>query len=176
MQSSTRLLGNTRVLGIDPGSQITGFGIIERQGTKFHYVASGCIRIGKLPWPERLHQIYQGLFQVITEYAPNVMAIERIFVHKNAGSALKLGQVRGVAMVVAALQGLPTAEYTPRQVKKTVVGSGAAEKHQVQHMMQAILKLSGLPQADAADALAVAMCHGQNMGALQVGTLQGKSL
>lgn len=152
-----------RILGIDPGSQITGFGVIEQRKGKLHYIVSGCIRVAKLSWPERLHQIYQGLFEVITEYAPHEIAIEKIFVHKNVSSALKLGQVRGVAMVVAALQGLQMAEYTPRQVKKTVVGYGAAEKKQVQHMIQSLLKLSGLPKEDAADALAVAMCHGQSL-------------
>lgn len=114
----------------------------------------------------RLEQIYQGLFQVITEYAPNVVAIEKIFVHKNISSALKLGQVRGVAMVVTALQGLEMAEYTPRQVKSAVVGYGAADKKQIQHMMKTILRLSGTPPEDAADALAVAVCHGQTMRGL----------
>ncbi len=137
--------------------------MIEHSKGKSFYIASGCIRIGKLSWPERLHQIYQALFQVMTEYAPNVVAIEKIFVHKNASSALKLGQVRGVAMVVSALQGLQIAEYTPRQVKQAVVGYGAADKKQIQHMMQTLLKLSGIPQEDAADALAIAMCHGQTM-------------
>lgn len=136
--------------------------MVEQKKGRVQYIASGCIRIAKLTWPERLNQIYQGLFQVITEYAPSEVAIEKIFVHKNVSTALKLGQVRGVAMLVAALQGLSMAEYTPRQVKKTVLGYGAAEKKQIQHMMQALLKLNGLPQEDAADALAVAMCHGQS--------------
>lgn len=130
---------------------------------KFQYIASGCIRIGKLSWPERLHQIYQGVFKVINEYAPENIAIEKVFVHKNASSALKLGQVRGVVMVVAALLGKEVAEYTARQVKKAVVGYGNAEKQQIQHMMQALLKLNGIPQVDAADALAIALCHGQRM-------------
>jgi crossover junction endodeoxyribonuclease RuvC len=126
-------------------------------------VASGCVRIAKLSWPERLNRIYQSIIEIITEYSPNIVAIEKAFVHKNVSSALKLGQVRGVLMVITAIQGLEFAEYTPRQVKKTVVGYGAADKKQVQHMMQALLKLNGLPQVDASDALAVALCHGQMM-------------
>ncbi len=131
-----------------------------------HYISSGCIRIGKLIWPERLQHIFEGLSQVITEYSPDVVVIERIFVHKNVASALKLGQVRGVAMLVAAFKGLTVAEYTARQIKKAAVGYGSAEKHQVQHMMQSLLKLTGKPQADAADALAAAFCHSQNLRGL----------
>ena len=136
-------------------------------GKKYHfngrqvYITSGCIRIGKYPWQERLQHIFEGLTKVILEHSPHTVAIEKIFVHKNVASALKLGQARGVAMVTAALHGLILAEYTARQVKKTVVGYGSADKKQVQHMMQQLLKLNGLPQVDAADALAVAMCHGQ---------------
>lgn len=150
-----------RILGINPGSQITGFGIIEQVRGRQHYIASGCIRIAKHPWQQRLQEIFEGLSKVIVEYSPTAVAIEKIFVHKNVASALKLGQVRGVALVVAALNQLSIAEYTPRQVKKAVVGYGAADKAQIQHMMQMLLKLSGLPQKDAADALAIAMCHGQ---------------
>jgi len=148
-----------RVLGIDPGSQITGFGIIETYKGRSHYIGSGCIRLKSFLWPKRLELLFQGLSEVVTEYKPSIMAIEKIFVHKNVSSALKLGQVRGVAMVVAALQGLSIAEYTPRQVKKTVSGFGGADKAQIQHMMQLLLKLDGKPQVDAADALAVAVCH-----------------
>lgn len=110
-----------------------------------------------------MHRIFQGLSQVILEHSPEEVAIERIFVHKNVASALKLGQARGVAMLVAAEKGLNIAEYTARQVKKMVAGYGAAEKTQIQHMMQVLLKLSGTPQPDAADALAVAFCHGQSV-------------
>lgn len=150
-----------RILGIDPGSQITGFGIIEQSRGNQQYITSGCIRLGKDAWHERLRHIFEGLSKIILEFSPTLVAIEKIFVHKNVASALKLGQARGVAIVAATLTGLSIAEYTPRQVKKMVVGNGAAEKHQVQHMMQVLLKLDGLPQSDAADALAVAMCHGQ---------------
>lgn len=150
-----------RILGIDPGSQITGFGIIEQMRGRQKYIVSGCIRIAKHSWQSRLQHIFEGLTKVILEYSPTAVAIEKIFVHKNVASALKLGQARGVAMLVASLNGLPISEYTARQVKKAVVGYGAANKAQIQHMMQVLLKLNGLPQADAADALAIAMCHGQ---------------
>lgn len=153
-----------RILGIDPGSQITGFGVIEQKRGMPQYIASGCIRVGKLIWSERLQHIFQGLSQVITEYSPEIVVIERIFVHKNVASALKLGQVRGVAMLAAAHKGLTVAEYTARQIKKAAVGYGSAEKDQVQHMMQSLLKLTGKPQVDAADALAAAFCHSQYVG------------
>jgi crossover junction endodeoxyribonuclease RuvC len=131
-----------------------------------HYISSGCIRIGKLAWTERLQHIFEGLMQVVKEYSPEIVVVERIFVHKNVSSALKLGQARGVAILVAALQGLEVAEYTARQIKKAAVGYGAAEKNQVQHMMQTLLKLTGKPQQDAADALATAFCHSQNLRGL----------
>lgn len=153
-----------RVLGVDPGSQITGFGVVDCVKGRHCYLTSGCIRIGKFEWPKRLQHIFEDLKEIILEYRPEVVALEKIFVHKNVSSALKLGHVRGVVMLVAALHELNVAEYTPRQVKKTVVGTGGAEKVQVQHMMQVLLKLNGLPQADAADALAVALCHIQTTG------------
>ena len=149
-----------RILGIDPGSQITGFGVIEYRGLKPLYIASGCIRVAKVPLFERLVRIYEGLSEVLTEYDPTMVAIEKIFVHKNVSSALTLGHARGVAVLVMAKAALPIFEYTPRQIKKSVVGYGAAEKTQVQEMMRLLLGLSGVPQQDAADALAVAMCHG----------------
>lgn len=152
-----------RILGIDPGSQITGFGIIEITRGRQHYVTSGCIRIAKFSWEHRLQEIFEALTKIITEYSPTLAAIEKIFVHKNVSSALKLGQARGAAVVAMALQGLPIAEYTARQIKKAVVGYGAADKVQVQKMMQILLKLNGLPQSDAADALAAAICHAQTM-------------
>ena len=139
-------------MGIDPGSQITGFGIIEQVRGRQYYITSGCIRLHKHPINQRLQHIFEGLSAVISDFSPTVVAIEKIFVHKNVASALKLGQARGVAMVSALLNGLSIAEYTARQVKKTVVGYGGADKKQVQHMMQLLLKLNGLPQADAADA------------------------
>jgi len=142
--------------------------VIEQKRGVAQYITSGCIRVGKFSWEERLRHIFEGLSEVIIQYSPQVMAIERIFVHKNVASALKLGQVRGVAMLAASLKGLNFAEYTARQVKKAAVGYGAADKSQMQHMMQALLKLSGKPQTDAADALAVAYCHGQTSRGLSV--------
>lgn len=146
---------------------MTGFGVIEQIKGRQQYITSGCIRIGKHPVQKRLQIIFEGLSKIIIEHAPDTVAIEKIFVHKNVSSALKLGQARGAAMVAAAMNGLEVAEYSARQIKKAVVGYGAAEKRQIQHMMQVLLKLSGLPQTDAADALAVAMCHGQSLRGLR---------
>ncbi|MEY3182027.1 MAG: hypothetical protein RLZ35_12 [Pseudomonadota bacterium] len=148
-----------RILGIDPGSVVTGYGLIEQQRRQSIYVTSGCIRVGKKAFAERLSVIFEDLSALIKAYEPTIVAIERVFVHKNVASALKLGQARGAAIVAAAQQGLLVAEYAPREIKKAVVGYGGAEKSQIQQMIQMLLGLSGLPQADAADALAVAVCH-----------------
>jgi len=147
------------IIGIDPGSRITGYGILNTAGAKCEYLDSGCIRISGTETAERLLQIYQGLSELISHYNPQEMAIEKVFMARNADSALKLGQARGVAMLAGANHGLPVSEYSARQVKQAVVGSGAADKTQVQHMICTLLKLSKAPQADAADALAIAMCH-----------------
>ncbi|MEH6823276.1 MAG: crossover junction endodeoxyribonuclease RuvC [Motiliproteus sp.] len=147
------------ILGIDPGSRITGFGVISLVGSRQEYVASGCIRIKGDHLPDRLQQIYEGVVEIITLYLPQEMAIEQVFMSKNADSALKLGQARGAAIVAGAMQGLAVSEYAARAVKLAVVGKGSAEKAQVQHMVSSILKLPGLPQEDAADALAIALCH-----------------
>jgi len=147
------------ILGIDPGSRITGYGLINSVGSQCDYVDSGCIRIKGDELPERLRQIYQGIQQLIISYSPQEMAIEKVFMARNADSALKLGQARGVAMVAGVNEGLPVSEYSARQIKQAVVGKGAADKSQVQHMVCALLKLSKSPQADAADALAIAICH-----------------
>ena len=147
------------LLGIDPGSRITGYGVIEEVGTRCTYIASGCIRIQDAPLPERLQQIYDGITEVIERYCPQSAGIEQVFMSKNADSALKLGQARGAAIVAAVNQGLDVSEYSARQVKQAVVGKGSAEKTQVQHMVKSILRLDATPQADAADALAVALCH-----------------
>ena len=148
------------ILGIDPGSRTTGFGLVKFIRGKFEYVASGCIRTQGDELAPRLHTIYNGISEIILQYQPDEFAIEQVFMAKNADSALKLGQARGVAIVAATNQQLAVAEYSARQIKQAVVGTGAAKKEQVQHMVQHILKLDGVPQADAADALAVAMCHG----------------
>ncbi len=154
------------LLGIDPGSRITGYGIIEEIGNKTNYVASGCIRIKDGTLPERLQQVFDGINQVIELYMPQSVGIEQVFMSRNADSALKLGQARGAAIVAAMNQGLEVSEYSARQVKQAVVGKGSAEKSQVQHMVQSILKLDSTPQADAADALAVALCHSHTRASL----------
>ena len=135
------------------------FGVIRVDGKQPAYIASGCIRVKAEDTAERLHEIYAGVQEVIGEYAPTEAAIERIFMFYSADSALKLGQARGVAMVSLAKSALSVAEYTAKQVKQAVVGYGGADKTQVQHMVKQILSLSATPQADAADALAIALCH-----------------
>lgn len=147
------------ILGIDPGSRITGYGVIRASGSRTEYVASGCIRISGDQLADRLQQVYAGVTEVIERYQPQEMAIEQVFMSRNADSALKLGQARGVAIVAGANRLLPIAEYAARRVKQSVVGNGGADKAQVQHMVMHLLKLPGLPQADAADALAIALCH-----------------
>ena len=150
-----------RILGIDPGSITTGYGIIKQLRNKQSYVTSGCIKVGsKKNLCVRLRQIYEDISSLIETYAPTQVAVEQVFVHKNPASALKLGQARGVAMLACACKDLSIAEYAPRQIKQAVVGYGNAQKLQVQQMVQSLLKLSAMPQVDAADALAVAMCHG----------------
>ena len=150
----------TLILGIDPGSRITGFGIVRNVGARQEYVASGCIRTNeKDELPARLDEIFRGVMEVIDEYSPDEVAIEKIFMARSADSALKLGQARGVAIVAAVNRALPIYEYEARKVKQAIVGTGAARKSQIQHMVQALLKLPGQPQADAADALAIALCH-----------------
>ncbi len=147
------------ILGVDPGSRKTGFGIINTISGRHEYVASGVIRLKNDTLPERLKVIYQSLTEVIDEYCPQEMAIEQVFMAKSAGSALKLGQARGAAIVAAVNHDLPVAEYEAKKIKQSVVGNGGADKTQVQHMVKQLLKLSGTPQEDAADALAVALCH-----------------
>ena len=147
------------ILGVDPGSRITGFGIIQVQGQKLHHIHSGTINTGRGTVSERLHTIFVELDAVIAAHAPNEFAIEQVFMHRNPNSAIKLGQARGAALVAAAKHQLPVGEYAPREIKQAVVGYGAAEKTQVQHMIRLLLHLSVAPLVDAADALAVAICH-----------------
>ena len=147
------------ILGVDPGSRITGYGIIRVEGRTIEYIDSGCIRVGEKPMAERLQTIFQSLALLIGEYRPEEFAIEQVFMARNPDSALKLGQARGAAIVAATQATLPVAEYSARQIKQAVVGKGSAEKTQVQHMVRHLLDLPGTPQADAADALAVALCH-----------------
>lgn len=153
------------ILGIDPGSRITGFGLIAKDKYKCAYISSGCIRTESKAFSDRLLEIFEGIQQIITQYRPTEVAIEAVFMHQNPNSALKLGQARGAAMVAVALQKLPLSEYTPRAVKQAVAGYGAADKLQVKHMVMQLLMLKQSPQADASDALAIAVCHGyRSMG------------
>lgn len=147
------------LLGIDPGSRITGYGVIQMQGRRLHYLGSGCIRITAEPLPLRLKQVFDGITEVIRQFQPDEIAIENVFLAKNADSALKLGQARGAAIVAACNSEIPVSEYAARLVKKAVVGTGSADKKQMQHMVTQILKLPGTPQEDAADALGIAICH-----------------
>jgi crossover junction endodeoxyribonuclease RuvC len=149
------------ILGIDPGSRFTGYGVIKYEGRSFTYLGSGCIKA--LSQGEelgsRLQTIFAGVSEIILQFQPDMFAIEQVFMAKNPDSALKLGQARGAAIVAATNNDLLIAEYSARQIKQAVVGTGAADKSQVQHMVKTILRLPGTPQADAADALAVALCH-----------------
>lgn len=155
------------VLGIDPGSRITGYGIINVLGARLDYISSGTIRIPDgLPLPERLKIIFNSVNEIIETHMPQEFAIEQVFMAKSAGSALKLGQARGAAIVAAVSHDLPVAEYEARKVKQAVVGTGAADKTQVQHMVKTLLKLPAAPSEDAADALAVAICHANSQANL----------
>lgn len=149
----------TIILGVDPGSRITGYGVIRQIGGRTEYVASGCIRTSGEQLPGKLKQIYDGVSEIIQQFHPDLFAIEEVFLAKNPNSSLKLGQARGSAIVAAVNAELPVAEYAARKIKQSVVGTGAATKEQVQHMVMQLLKLPACPQADAADALAVALCH-----------------
>ncbi len=151
--------GALRILGIDPGLRVTGFGVIEQSGGKLRYVTSGCVRSGKGELAARLKLILEGLAEVIALNRPEQVAIEKVFVNVNPQSTLLLGQARGSAICAAVIAGLPVAEYTALQVKQAVVGKGHAQKEQVQHMVRRLLALPGDPSPDAADALACAICH-----------------
>jgi crossover junction endodeoxyribonuclease RuvC len=158
-----------RILGIDPGLRITGFGVIEITSGKLSYVASGCVKVPAGELPERLKAILSNLREVIVSYAPSQVAIEKVFVNVNPQSTLLLGQARGAAICAAVVEGLGVAEYTALQVKQAVVGNGHAKKEQVQQMVKRLLKLPAEPSPDSADALACAICHahgGQGLGAL----------
>mgnify|MGYP000297753461 CR=1 FL=1 len=156
----------TLILGVDPGSRKTGFGIINVAGGQHDYVTSGVIRLPDASLPERLKVIFDGLTEIIEQYCPQQVAVEQVFMAKNAGSALKLGQARGAAIVACVTQGLEVAEYSARQIKQAVVGTGAANKEQVQHMVKTLLRLPGMPQEDAADALGAAICHANTRASL----------
>lgn len=154
------------ILGIDPGSRITGYGLVNDCRGKLEYIACGSIRTESKLFPQRLQQIFNELSLVIEKYAPQQAAVEEVFLGRNASSALKLGQARGSAIVACLHNDLPLEEYSARKVKQAIVGRGAAEKHQVQHMVKALLGISGDLQEDAADALAVAICHANTQASL----------
>jgi crossover junction endodeoxyribonuclease RuvC len=149
------------ILGLDPGSLITGYGVISFDKNKFSYIDSGCIRTGGGEMAGRLKILYESVKLLMEKYRPMEVAIEKVFMHKNADSALKLGQARGAVIAAAVHYDARLSEYTAREVKLAVVGYGAAEKIQVQAMVKQLLKLNKTPQADAADALAIALCHTQ---------------
>lgn len=151
------------ILGIDPGSRTTGYGVIQQSGRQLIYLGSGAIRTEAEDLPTRLKRIYAGVSEIITQFQPDMFAIEQVFMAKNADSALKLGQARGTAIVAAVNHHLPVFEYAARLVKQTVVGIGSADKIQVQEMVTRILQLSAKPQADAADALAIAITHAHSI-------------
>jgi crossover junction endodeoxyribonuclease RuvC len=148
-----------RILGIDPGSRITGYGLIEESPRGYKYLASGGIRIQADYFPDRLKQIFDGIVEIVELYQPEQMAIEQVFMHKNADSALKLGQARGAAICAVQTRDLPVFEYAARQVKQAVVGKGGADKLQVQHMVKILLSIQGELSIDASDALAIGLCH-----------------
>ncbi|HKJ53990.1 MAG TPA: crossover junction endodeoxyribonuclease RuvC [Gammaproteobacteria bacterium] len=149
------------ILGIDPGSRITGFGLIDNQASSIAYIHSGCIRVTGDSLAARLGHIYAEIDAVIRQYRPQQMGIESVFMARNPDSALKLGQARGAAICAAHLAGLEVAEYAAREIKQSIVGSGAASKEQVQHMVKQLLGIRQPLQADEADGLAIAICHAQ---------------
>ncbi len=149
---------NVRILGLDPGSRRTGFGVLECRGNELVLLARGCLDVSAAAPAARLRLIFEGLQALVAEHQPGEVAVERVFVSRNADSALKLGQARGAALC-AVPSGVPVFEYAPRAIKLALVGSGAAEKFQVAHMVRALLGVAGTLSADAADALAVAVCH-----------------
>jgi len=174
-------VSNVRILGIDPGLRLTGFGVIEKEGEKVTYISSGTIKTAsgkknkvegeddREELPARLKIILDGLFEVIDTYQPNQVAIEKVFVNINPQSTLLLGQARGAAISAAVIRNLTVAEYTALQVKQAVVGNGHAQKEQVQEMVKRLLNLPATPKPDSADALACAICHahgGQGLGRL----------
>jgi len=154
-----------RILGLDPGSRITGYGVVDAGVQGVRYVASGCIRVGQGEMAGRLLSIQRHVAELVTSYRPAEVAVERVFMARNPDSALKLGQARGAALCGACGDGAPAFEYAPRAVKQAVTGTGSAEKSQVMLMVKSLLALEGRLSADAADALAIAFCHAQHRGA-----------
>jgi crossover junction endodeoxyribonuclease RuvC len=154
------LIKQRRILGIDPGSRLTGFGVLDFDGDKPTYVASGTVKSLDGTFPDRLKQIFDSVGEIVAEFRPDIVAIETVFMARNAGSALKLGQARSAALCATFAYGVEVFEYAPREIKQAVVGTGAASKEQVQHMVVSMLQLNATPAEDASDALAAAICHG----------------
>ena len=158
-----------RILGIDPGLRVTGYGVIDKDGSRLTYVASGVVRTQSGELPDRIRTIFLGVGEILASYQPEVSAVEKVFVNVNPQSTLLLGQARGAAIAALTSAGQPVFEYTALQVKQAVVGNGHADKQQVVHMVKRLLSLPGEPTSDAADALACAICHahgGMGLGAL----------
>jgi crossover junction endodeoxyribonuclease RuvC len=148
-----------RIIGIDPGSQVTGYGVIDSDGRHSRHVANGCLIIAGEGLAARLDVIFREVCTLIKVHSPQEMAVEQVFVARNAASALKLGHARGAAICAGVSHGLQVAEYSARKIKQAIVGRGGASKEQIQHMVRHLLALAKNPRADAADALAVALCH-----------------
>jgi crossover junction endodeoxyribonuclease RuvC len=148
-----------RILGIDPGSRLTGFGVLDCNGDSASYVASGSVASADGAFPDRLRLIFSAISDIVAEYRPDVVAVESVFMHRNPSSALKLGHARSAAICATFQLDVDVHEYAPREIKQAIVGTGAATKEQIQHMVRQLLRLDGPPQADAADALAAALCY-----------------
>ena len=165
-------VATTRILGIDPGLRVTGFGVVDQRGNQLVYVASGVIRVPDGELPVRLATIFARVGELIETYRPQHTAIEKVFVNVNPNSTVLLGHARGAAITALASAGLPVAEYTALQIKQAVVGYGKASKEQIQHMIVRLLTLPGTPSRDAADALACAVCHAHGFQAISaLGTI-----
>lgn len=154
-----------RLLGVDPGLRLTGWGVVDMDGNRLRHVANGVIKSGTGELAQRLVRLHHGLQAVIAEYGPESAAVEETFVNRDGQATLKLGQARGIALLVPALAGIPVAEYAANSVKKSVVGYGHADKNQIGHMIGVLLPGALVESADAADALAIAICHAHHMGA-----------
>lgn len=168
-------MSSRRILGIDPGSRITGIGLIETDGQRTQHIYSEGLCLGDAPLPERLGKIFTEITHIIRQYRPDEMGIENVFVSNNASSALKLGQARGAAICAGVVLQLPVYEYSAKQIKQATVGKGGADKAQVQHMVKVLLNLQGKLQADSADALAVALCHAHTSHLQQRVTIASRS-
>ena len=163
-----------RVLGVDPGSRITGYGLLEEQNREISFIEAGLIRPpGKMPFSQKIHKIFQGLVEILDRCAPDAVAVEDLFYAKNARSSLKLGHARGAALIAAGQHNIPVFEYTPLEIKKSVVGYGRADKEQVRSMVSIMLQLKKQVPLDASDALAAAICH---INSSRLITLTQKSL